>query len=323
MEFDLIPQVIIMIASGVIIVILGRNIPKLKDDASDGFWSGNYNEVEKREREKFQYLYERLVKKISKEEYKKKMDLFWIWFEKLLRKARINFLKFDNTIVALINKLREKNVEKIEKLFNDNEEKDEHDVKTGSNAVSAGVNKAFGKVRKFDWKNINKHADMQVPEKKAVEPEEPVFSAEPEIREGSANIVSEKISDIVPGTAIVPETAEAVNEINEKNADAEDIVENLGDERKTNKEKEYIKMIMKNPIDVKAYWHLGTIYARRRNYKDAIECFRQITKIDPTYEKAKHKLTEILGKMKKGVRRGKEDSEDQDEEKGIDPSMPT
>ncbi|MCK4799617.1 hypothetical protein KAS31_01440, partial [Candidatus Parcubacteria bacterium] len=64
------------------------------------------------------------------------------------------------------------------------------------------------------------------------------------------------------------------------------------------KEKEYIEMILKNPIDVKSYWKLGIVYSRRKNYKDAISCFRQITKIDPTYTKAKKKISDLVERMK-------------------------
>lgn len=314
MEFDLIPQIIMILASGVIIFILGRNIPKLKDDANDAFWSGNYNEVEKREKEKFRYLYDKLIKRISKEEYKKKMDLFWIWFEKALRKARINFLKLDNTIVMLINKLREKNIEKIENLFNDGEKEEKSGV-LGNTAVPADKHNLFNGVRKFDWKNINKDADEQIPEKKKIDQQEPVLNVKPDMQKESEFSVSGSVADMA---------READIGSNEKIAAPEEIVENLGDERKTDKEKEYINMIMKNPIDVKAYWHLGTIYAKRRNYKDAIECFRQITKIDPTYEKAKHKLSEILAKMRKGVKREKGgDKKKNEEADGIDQNMPT
>ena len=57
-------------------------------------------------------------------------------------------------------------------------------------------------------------------------------------------------------------------------------------------------MILKNPINIKAYWKLGIVYSRRKNYKDAISCFRQITKIDPTYTKAKKKITDLMERMK-------------------------
>jgi len=302
MEFDLVPQVIIIVASGVIIFILGRNIPKLKDDASDGFWSGNYNEVEKREKERFRYLYDRFIKKISKEEYKKKIDQFWIWFEKILRKARINFLRLDNTIVSLLDKLREKNVEKI---FDNDDSSKNGDVLISKNSdmpISEG--KTFGEVRKFAWNDVKRDESVAKIEKKGIEAVVAAETSKNDIYEGSQDAVSSANSEISHENT--EEVAENISEI----------VPNLGDEQKTNREKEYIDMILKNPLDVKAYWHLGTIYARRRNYKDAMECFRQITKIDPTYEKAKHKLSEILEKMKKSVKRG-EDVEVKGEEKEI------
>lgn len=311
MEFDLIPQIIIIIASGVIIVILGRNIPKLKDDSSDGFWSGNYNEVEKREKEKFQYLFDRLKKKINRDEYKKRIDLFWIWFEKLLRKVRINFLKVDNTIVMVLEKLREKNIEKIEKIFKDTTQK----AKSGiQKAEIRQRNDPPKEEKKFDWNSINRNAASapEMEKKKIIEAAiSELETGDPAVRvikkeEVSAN---PSVEEIVKESSV--QNFEIHEESPEKFEDAEELVENLGGEERTNKEKEYINMILKNPIDVKAYWQLGTIYVRRKNYKDAIECFRQITKIDPTYDKAKHKLAEILGKMKKGVKRGKKNDKDE------------
>jgi tetratricopeptide (TPR) repeat protein len=68
---------------------------------------------------------------------------------------------------------------------------------------------------------------------------------------------------------------------------------------RTRKEQEYIEMLMKNPADIKAYWKLGLIYSKRHNYDDALACFRQIVKIDPTYTKAKQKALELMEKMKR------------------------
>lgn len=298
------PQLIIIIASGVIIVILARNLPKVKDDVAGSFWSGNYDEVEAREKEKFRYLYDRFLKKLKKEEFKKRMDIFWIWLEKILRKVRINFLKIDNRIVTVLEKLREKNLAKIENIFKESRHKKGGSVPGAGDGLADSIITPE-EVKKFDWKKINKDALSERSAKADAEPQVRVLDEIKTVRKEPENVITKPDIDIA---------AKIETEENDKVADADEIVENLGDENRTDKEKEYIEMIMKNPIDIKAYWHLGTIYARRRNYKDAIECFRQITKIDPTYEKAKHKLSEILAKMKKGVKRGKKGIDESDEE---------
>ena len=64
MTFDLIPQIIIIISTGIIIVILGRNIPKVKNSNEENLFF-----KKEKEKEKFFYLYSRIKKRINKEEY--------------------------------------------------------------------------------------------------------------------------------------------------------------------------------------------------------------------------------------------------------------
>lgn len=283
MEFELIPQLVIIVSIGIVLVILGRKIPKIKDASGDGFWSHNYDEVEKKEKEKFLYLYDRIKKRINKEEYKEKMNLFWIWFEKLLRKIRISFLKLDNRIVLMIGMLREKNIENVEKISQDVQADGLAMEKTES-LGSVNESQSDGEAKmKFNWNEMNKAK------------EENNALTKSSIAESVIN--EEKTSQ---EEKIEPFKGEAADEKKEDIVFVEnESVEKLGGEDRTSREKEYIEMIMKNPIDIKAYWQLGIIYSRRRNYKDAIACFRQITKIDPTYFKAKKKITDLIGRMKK------------------------
>lgn len=277
----MIPQLVIIVSTGIILIILGRKIPKIEDSSADGFWSNNYDEVEKKEKERFLYLYDRIKKRISKEEYKEKMDMFWIWFEKLLRKIRINFLKLDNKIVLMIGKLREKNIETVEKIAQDQED-GKIFVKTEDSGSADGDRGEKEDKTRFEWNEMNKAKEEGVVLAKSniaesVKNEEKTFQEE---KTGfDEEIIDEKKEDAFP----------LENES----------IESLGSEERTNREKEYIDMIMKNPIDIKAYWQLGIIYSRRRNYKDAIACFRQITKIDPTYFKAKKKISDLISRMKK------------------------
>ncbi len=134
MEFDLIPQVVIIFSAGIIIFILGKNIPKVKEMQDDDLLFENKSRKEKK---KFSYLCGRLTRRIKKESYQEKADLVWKWLEKSLRKIRIKFLKLDNKIVPVLEELKKKNISR------DNEpelkkEADNNDEKHGDdeNAVS-------------------------------------------------------------------------------------------------------------------------------------------------------------------------------------------
>jgi len=67
--------------------------------------------------------------------------------------------------------------------------------------------------------------------------------------------------------------------------------------KKKSKEKEYLELIGNNPKNTDAYWKLGILYSRKRNYKDALNCFKEVVKIKPNYEKAKNKVKDISEKL--------------------------
>ena len=223
MEFDLIPQAVIIFSAGIIIFILGKNIPKIKETQDDDLLFENKGRKEKK---KFSYLYGRLTRRIKKESYQEKADLVWKLLEKSLRKIRIKFLKLDNKIVPVLEELKKKN----ESRDNEPEFKKEAD----NNCEKSG---------------------------------------------NGENAISDVESD--------------KSEKDEEN-------------KKSGKEKEYIDSILKNPMDIKAYWKLGIVYSRRKKYKDSISCFRQIIKIDPGYTKAKKKIIDLMGRMKKGKKDDKQ-----------------
>lgn len=241
MEFDLIPQLIIIFSAGIIVFILGKNILKIKRIPNDN--SLFENNTTKTEREKFFYLYKRLVRRINKEEYQKKINLFWIWLEKTLRKLRISFLKLDNKIVSLLDELREKKIEHI-----DREGQGESNGIKLNKIAGNDKNREGGKVT---FVGTNKTGD-------------------------TGNVKSPMVDS--------------------KKKDSD---ENIKKRSKDDKEQEYINLILKNPDDIKLYWKLGIIYSRKKNYKDAISCFRQIIKIDPTYAKAKKKVADLIKRMRK------------------------
>ncbi|MCK4592301.1 tetratricopeptide repeat protein [Candidatus Parcubacteria bacterium] len=268
MTFDLIPQIIIIISTGIIIVILGRNIPKVKNLNEENLFLKKEDEKEK---EKFFYLYSRIKKRVSKEEYRKRVDLMWVWLEKILRKTRISFLKIDNKIISLLDKLREKHVEtEIDKSEKADDIDKYEDVKKGE------IEENRVKEKDKLWTGIQEKKDD-----KFLRKETGIVKNELQKSEFSENIDSDEMAEIINKD----KQKKIINNISEK-------------EDAKGKEKEYIEMILKNPINIKAYWKLGIVYSRRKNYKDAISCFRQITKIDPTYTKAKKKITDLMERMK-------------------------
>ena len=288
MTFNMLPQIIIIFSIGIIIVILGKNISKLKDLESEELFIEKEKENKKKEeKEKFFYLYGRLKKRINKKEYDRMINSLWVWLEKTLRKVRINFLKIDNKIINVLDKLREKKteVEVDKKTQIDNIEKYEDDsVKDNDKDIFADQDQGSS----LDQEKI---FELKAIDQKETEVEFYEHKDEDKDTDDRVMLSEEKLTDEQDGKK--DKEVEKVNSHKDKD-------ENLyvAKEDAKGKEKEYIEAIIKNPIDIKSYWKLGIVYSRRKNYKDAISCFRQITKIDPTYKKAKNKISDLLEKMK-------------------------
>ena len=286
MTFDLMPQVVIIISIGIIIVIIGRNIPKINNLNERNLF---LKREEAKEKEKFFYLYRRMKKRISKEEYKEKIGLMWIWFEKVLRKTRIRFLRIDNKIIFLLDKLREKNIETEVDKNEKNNNISEHE----------SVNEARGTVGIKDNKDLQEdsvYVKDKLPENEILKnvDSDRVTEVVNEDRKSDETFESKREEKEVPKTEISDKKEET--EVCTKEEEKAEVYTKK--ENAKGKEKEYIEMILKNPIDIKSYWKLGIVYSRRKNYKDAISCFRQITKIDPTYTKAKKKISDLVKRMK-------------------------
>jgi len=296
MAFSFVPQLIIIFSIGVIVVILGKNISKARSLSDDEYIVIEKKAVRK-EKEKFIYLYRRLKKRITKEEYNNKIDLLWVWLEKKLRKIRINFLKIDNKIVSILDKVREKNTEiEVDKPKQiDNIREYENTYKEEIKDVNEHKDKDPFLITKIQEKKEEEFIPVSQEKRDRYEADKKeVFSNEniEEIEIGGQKSEGDKIERInIEKELIISETVEESETIEKKDKREK----NVGKEEK---EKKYIEMILKNPIDIKAYWNLGIIYSRKKNYKDAISCFKQITKIDPTYTKAKTKISDLMKKMK-------------------------
>ena len=266
MEFDIVPQIVIVFSMAIIILILGRSVSKVKETPDDFLFE---NKDEEKEKEKFLYLCKRLTRRINKEKYQEKVDSFWIWFEKALRKLRINFLRLDNKIVSALDKVKEKNVETETETENKDQQWENGNLKDGNNNIKA--------------KDENMYVDNKETE-----------------RSDNKGVGDSFISKTEDDALIISDDIDKKGDNNEGDKDNVETNElNIKNINKKGKEKEYIDLILKNPVDIKSYWKLGIIYSRKKNYKDAISCFRQITKIDPTYTKAKKKIVDLVGRMKK------------------------
>lgn len=54
-----------------------------------------------------------------------------------------------------------------------------------------------------------------------------------------------------------------------------------------------IKRIAFNPRDIEAYERLGDYYLESRNFRDALECFKQVLRLSPVHHKAKLRIRRI------------------------------
>lgn len=341
MDFDLLPQMTIVLSIAGILFIVGKNFSKVKEASCEQVFSDE-SAKEKEEKEKFIYLYERAIRRINKENYRKKMAAFWLWLEKFLRKIRLMVMKLDGKMVALVERLRQKNVKTVEewKKVAETAEKNiqksqvffvnkgalrkrrgaDKDAREAAEAEAGAVLVAAGEAASCEGQIISREnmreteagedaegrpeahdADHANEEDDASGQEPQVKYAENDAARTVAGEEADKRDEAESiGKSEEGSSAEAQDEEAAEDPDKEDASEGSEDDGiRTKKEQECIEMLMKDPADVKAYWKLGIIYSKRRNYEDALACFRQIVKIDPTYTKAKQKVIEVMEKMKK------------------------
>lgn len=269
------PQLVIILSVAGILVIVGKNFSKIKELEREEIFLQDVEEQE--EKEKFLYLYKRAVSRfINKESYEQKVTTFWLWLEKALRKTRIAFLKLDAKIVSMLQNLRQKNVEAVEKIKEAEEVAPEAILQAVEAETETVVAKSEEIVRGKEPEVLKPlQSEVEIPNEEAEIVEVPEVDNEREV----AKAEGEK------EVAVLKEAEESVENLEEKKV-------------RTKKEQEYISALMEDPRDIKSYWKLGIIYSRRRNYEDALACFRQIVKIDPTYTKAKQKAVELMEKMR-------------------------
>lgn len=331
-------MIIVFSAAGILLIV-GKNVSKVKEASREEDLLAQVvsagTKVEK-EKMKFMYLYKRAVRRINKENYQKAIAKFWIWMEKFLRKLRISFLKIDGKMVSFLDSVREKNTQSFEKLKetersirknmeNENYARFWNMKMSGMNAKKASESVPKGKEGKEkdavitagDVEVVESVISMELTgrieaekgtdEKNQIVVEEVIVADEQYAYPEVAQSVVEDMEKVKMEYAKPATEVESVLEETEKAEDYKGSEElrdreyNQEDDQRirTRKEQEYIEMLMKNPADIKAYWKLGLIYSKRRNYDDALACFRQIVKIDPTYTKAKQKALELMEKMKR------------------------
>lgn len=309
MDFEILPQTVIILSATSILFILGKNFSKMKAASEEEALFIDNTIQEEIAKEKFLYLYKRALRRINKENYQKKIAEFWVWFEKFLRKLRIRFLKLDGKMVAMLENIRKKNSENQLNL------RQRMELSVRMNMEKENLSK-FWKAKRADFHRKERRKSALPVEVAIAEPvNAPEAMPAPEIvqdlpqAEPIAEIEELEIISVAgsgeeeavqaPTAAETPGAAEMATEaagIEDAPAEEEDAEK---EEIRTKKEEEYIETLMKNPADTKAYWKLGNIYSKRRNYEDALACFHQIVKIDPGYTKAKQKILELMEKMKR------------------------
>jgi tetratricopeptide (TPR) repeat protein len=343
MDFDILPQTIIVLSLAGILFIIGRNYSKVKEASASQLLFMETTAEAEREKAKLAYLYKRAVRRLNKENYQKTVARFWLWFEKTLRKLRIAVLKLDGKMVSYLEELRKKNTESFLKLketernirrnmenenfskfwsAKKNEIKSIGDLKAASQ-IHASREEETAEAQAVPLRLDTAAFDSAEKEKQPEGVGVLAFSEETEedyrpkvykveaystaTAGAEAGKPEEKAAEPVVDS-VTPEPAREEPKMENKKAkgrksesiNPEETELDAGDSViRTKKEQEYIEILMKDPHDIKAYWKLGLIYSKRRNYADALACCRQIVKIDPTYTKAKQKALEIMEKMKK------------------------
>lgn len=353
MDFDILPQLIIVFSIAGILVIVAKNFSKVKEATRVEIFLEESSK-EKEEKEKFLYLYQRAVRRINKENYQKKIAGFWVWFEKFLRKLRIIVLKLDTRMASMLERLRQKNVQSIEN-WKKMAEKNMHKGQ-GADVLSGVMGEVPIRNRRKLWGKAPKQVvepdetvdiaavGFELPSDETViadgmhsvkdetdEPSEIDLDAADDVPRAMSGYAEEAVvsidenadreSALMAVESVVVEGVEAVSApmeadkvgheeplstvedeketiIARETADAEEPTSAEEELKRTKKEQECIEILMQDPANIKAYWKLGLIYSKRRNYEDALACFRQIVKIDPTYTKAKQKAIELMEKMK-------------------------
>lgn len=261
MSFDILPQLAIIVSLMGILLIIGKNLTKVRElESQEEIFLRDVEMQE--EKEKFDQLTRRAARRVmDKETYEKTLAGFWFWVEKFLRRTRITFLKLDTKIALLLKNLREKNAEIAEKA-----EEDGNPVEAGSDEVASGME---NKKRDF----VSKRHDIR-------------DKAEKFFRRHKSVETSLEVAPTLNNAAVADADVT-------KTTDEAD-----GDKVRTQKEQGYIDALIQNPRDINAYWKLGILYYRRRNFNDALACFRQIVKIDPDHDRAKEKALELMEKMR-------------------------
>lgn len=292
MDFEILPQLVIIISVAGVLVIIGKNFSKIKElERQEDIFLKDVEEQELKE--KFIYLYNRAIRRfINKENYQQKATAFWVWTEKALRKARIALLKVDSKFVAMLQNLRKKNIEAVEKI------KEAEEI--AQESENTELTEDFVRTD-FEKKNVIE-GSSEDNEIQHLEPEENFEAeAQSQIQENLAEEEYKQMREAYEESFQVEEATEepVVEEIKAAMVESDEVGENVENVKvRTKKEQEYIDLLLKDPRDIKSYWKLGILYSKRKNYEDSLACFRQIIKIDPTYTKAKQKAIELMEKMR-------------------------
>ncbi len=122
-----------------------------------------------------------------------------------------------------------------------------------------------------------------------------------EIQIESAELPADRIDEFKIEKPLIVKKTNKVKEDIDKGKSEKNNEERSGKKIKKvgKKEEEYLKIISGDPKNMDAYWKLGILYSRKKNYRDALNCFKEIVKIKPNYEKARKKIKIISDRLKR------------------------
>ena len=122
-----------------------------------------------------------------------------------------------------------------------------------------------------------------------------------EVQIKSAELPADRIDEFKIEKPLIVKKTNKVKEDIDKGKSEKNNEERSGKKIKKvgKKEEEYLKIISGDPKNMDAYWKLGILYSRKKNYRDALNCFKEIVRIKPNYEKARRKIKIISDKLKR------------------------
>ena len=257
MLYQIVPPIIVIISAIGIIIFLIKKAPEINHlevrerVENEQHFSANFGDVSE--------FSEKSIKKLTLTT--KIRQFFLLFLEKLVKRSRLIFLKLENALKNLGEKIRKKR--KIREIQNGEEWQSESKTDQDATPVTREKEALDGivdKLGKYNLGKINIRGRLGIKQRIKQETLEDKF-----------------FRPIISDNVVVPKRRR---------------------ETKNRLEELLIERIASNPKDIEAYERLGEYYLEVKNLEHSKECFKQVLRLNPTNRNARYKirkLEKILG----------------------------